>query len=238
MSNNPLGDTGVAMLAPIQNNCTLKRLSLQSIGLTDDGAQLLLYFLRNHPNLTVLDLGQSYATQDLGQAYNYLTDASAACVATFLSFCPSLEYLSIGSCAMTNKGMNLILDEASNHPSLLQLNIWPIHPQATDPISVRHAQEYARLSKLLRLRVWKNVAYKHKDMTYEKWEKSEKRWVISDELDVRKIDSVYRNRDMALARRGVKKLEKWWGEEDTTLEEIMRMAVGPVCTRRMGSLRV
>jgi hypothetical protein len=149
----------------------------------------------------------------------------------FLSTCLTLEYLNFGSCAMTNKGMNLILQEASRHPSLLQLNISSINRQGSDPESIRHAQEHARLSKLLRLRVVNNVRDKHRDMTYAQWEKKEKRWVISDELDVRKIDSVYRNRDMALARKGVKRLEKWWGEDDTTLEEIMKTAVGPVCTQ-------
>jgi Ran GTPase-activating protein (RanGAP) involved in mRNA processing and transport len=232
MSNNPIGPKGFCRLASgLSTSHSLKRLSLLSTGLTDDGAALLFASLLHHPALTVLDVSQSFATQDLGQAYNYLTDTSAPGIAMFLSTCPTLEYLNIGSCAMTDKGINLILEEASHHLSLLQLNISSINQQGSDHDSIRHAQEHARLSKLVRLRVVNNVRDKHRDMTYAQWEKKEKRWVVSDELDVRKVDSVYRNRDMALARRGVKRLEKWWDEDDTTLEDIMKTAVGPVCTR-------
>lgn len=239
MSNNPLGDEGAANLAlMLKNNCTLKRLSLRSVGLSDDGAKILTSSLQNHSKLTLLDLGQSFAAQDLGQAYNYLTDDSAASIATFLTSCQTLECLNVGSCAMTHKGMSIILQEASNHPSLLQLNISSIHPQATDAISIRHGQEHARLSKLVQQRVRNNVTQKHSDMTYEEWQQNEKRWLVSDELDVRKIDSVYRTRDMALARKGKKQIDKWWGEDDTTLEEIMKDAVGPVCTRRKGKMGV
>jgi hypothetical protein len=72
-------------------------------------------------------------------------------------------------------------------------------------------------------------------MTYNMWHADEKRWCVSDKTDVRKIDSVYRTRDMGLARRGLKKLDKWWDEENEgLLQEVMGIegAVGPVCTAR------
>jgi hypothetical protein len=50
---------------------------------------------------------------------------------------------------------------------------------------------------------------------------NQKRWLLSDETDVRKIDSVYRNRDAGEARRGLKILDKWWDENDQTLQEVM-----------------
>ena len=56
---------------------------------------------------------------------------------------------------------------------------------------------------------------------YEEFERGEKRWLMSDEVDVRKIDSVYRNREAGEARRGGKRLVKWWGEGDRTLEGVM-----------------
>lgn len=59
------------------------------------------------------------------------------------------------------------------------------------------------------------------EIGYEEFERDEKRWLMSDEVDVRKIDSVYRNREAGEARRGGKKLEKWWGEGGRTLEEVM-----------------
>jgi hypothetical protein len=58
-----------------------------------------------------------------------------------------------------------------------------------------------------------------------------KRSLVNDKESIRKIDSVYRNRDAGLARRGLKKLDKWWNEDDETLEKVMG-AVGPVCTRK------
>lgn len=76
------------------------------------------------------------------------------------------------------------------------------------------------------------------DMDIEKFQAREKRWLINDETDVRKIDSVYRNRQAGLARRGIEKLDKWWPEEDETLNEIMRGAVGPTCTLKRNAVKV
>ena len=59
-----------------------------------------------------------------------------------------------------------------------------------------------------------------KDMTYEAFEQGEQRWLISPK-DVRLIDSSYRNRDMGLARRGEKVLEKWWADEED-LKRVMK----------------
>lgn len=59
---------------------------------------------------------------------------------------------------------------------------------------------------------------------YDEFNKDHKRWLVSDKTDVRKIDSVYRNRDAGEARRGLKKLEKWWDEDDETLKEVMKDA--------------
>ena len=56
-------------------------------------------------------------------------------------------------------------------------------------------------------------------MTYEAFEQGEQRWLISPK-DVRLIDSSYRNRDMGLARRGEKVLDKWWADEEE-LERVM-----------------
>lgn len=240
MSNNPLGNDGYHGLADgLRANRSLKRLCLQSTGLSDEGAALLFSSLQNHPALIMLDVGQSIATQDLGQAYNYLTDACAPAIADLLARCTTLEYFNIGSCAMKHQGVNLILREASYHPSLLQLNVSSDGPHRfdchADIEAGCHLQEHRRLSDLLILRVCDNVDRKHKDMSYRKWVNTEKRWVVSDRIDVRKIDSVYRNRDMAMARKGMKKLKKWWDEDDSTLEEIMGAAAGSVCTSKRGS---
>ena len=66
--------------------------------------------------------------------------------------------------------------------------------------------------------------------TYTRFVEEERRWLVNDR-DVRKIDSVYRNRDAGLARRGVVALVKDWEEGDETLQRV-RDAVGPVCALR------
>jgi hypothetical protein len=58
----------------------------------------------------------------------------------------------------------------------------------------------------------------------------------NDKTDVRKIDSVYHNRDTGLARRGLMKLDKWWDEGDETLKEVMNSAVRPVCAKRQAKM--
>lgn len=51
-------------------------------------------------------------------------------------------------------------------------------------------------------------------MTREEWETDHKRWCVSDEVSVRKIDSVYRNRAAQKARRGEEVLRKRWADEE------------------------
>lgn len=66
MSSNPVGQS-VTLLGPgIKSNRTIQRLSLQSCGL-DDNVSHLLEAVTGHPSLKVLDIGQAYATEDLGE---------------------------------------------------------------------------------------------------------------------------------------------------------------------------
>jgi hypothetical protein len=57
-------------------------------------------------------------------------------------------------------------------------------------------------------------------MTLTNIENSHKRFLLSPP-DVRFIDSVYRNRDSARARRGEMVLVKHWDEDDETLRRVM-----------------
>jgi NLR family CARD domain-containing protein 3 len=115
-----------------------------------------------------------------------------------------MEYLNLGSSTLTNAGINTVLGEASESLSLLYLCLKSIHPQPKSGPSVSLGQEHARLQKLLQEHVFENVRNKYGGLNCEEWERSEKRLIISNQLDVRKLDSVYRNRDMGLARRRLK----------------------------------
>jgi Ran GTPase-activating protein (RanGAP) involved in mRNA processing and transport len=222
MSSNPLGSEGTTALASgLKGNCSLTRLALQSVGMSDVGAIHLFDALQSHPKIKVIDVGMSIATMDLGQAYNYLTDAVASHLGELIESAETLQYLRLDNCAMTIAGLNTVLKAVGKAPSILFFRANSIFPQARDYNSVKRGQEHARLHKLVGAHVMENIRARYdNDMTYENWIANEKRWVVSDEQDVRKIDSVYRNRDMGLARRGLKKLDKWWDEDDETLASV------------------
>jgi Ran GTPase-activating protein (RanGAP) involved in mRNA processing and transport len=66
-ANNPMGSAGAAALAEgLKQNKSISRLGLTSIGVSDDGVIALCQALKGHSKLTMFDIGQSYATEDLG----------------------------------------------------------------------------------------------------------------------------------------------------------------------------
>jgi hypothetical protein len=66
-ANNPLGNEGVIALAEgLKNNLSITRLTLNSVGMSDDGAIALCEALGEHPSIKTLNIGPHFATQDLG----------------------------------------------------------------------------------------------------------------------------------------------------------------------------
>ncbi|KAF2433130.1 RNI-like protein [Tothia fuscella] len=222
LSNNPLGSKGVAALgAGLKSNQSLSRLCLPSVGLTDAGAIHLFAALQDHSRIGVLDIGMAWAITDLGQAYNYLADGAALHLAKLIATSKTLVYVNLDNCAITNNGLSTVLHGVTESSSMLYFHANSIFPQKRDYASVKAGQEHARLDKLAKQRIAENRRLKYgKDMSADEWLATKRRWIVSDEQDVRKIDSVYRNRDMGLARRGLKKLDKWWDEGDGTLAEV------------------
>lgn len=67
LSKNPIGKSGLKALAYfLSKNRTIERLTLQSIGADDEGVIEICESLTGHTRLSMLDLGQSYANEDLG----------------------------------------------------------------------------------------------------------------------------------------------------------------------------
>ena len=129
---------------------------------------------------------------------------------------------------MSKTGLNTVLEAVISSPTLLYHNAKSIHPQQKDFAAVKAGQAHIRLQEQSRASIEQNIKNLHgEDMSYEIWQADEKRWLINDKTDVRKIDSVYRNRDAGLARRGLMKLDKWWDENDETLKNVMGSAVVP-----------
>ena len=112
----------------------------------------------------------------------------------------------------------------SHQPRDSSLESWRLTKGGNDPSSVKAGQEAARLNKLVRERLHANVKARHGDISYEQFRAEHKRFLISPQ-DVRLIDSVYRIRDAAAARRGLKKLDKWWKEDDETLLQVQTGAL-------------
>jgi hypothetical protein len=88
-----------------------------------------------------------------------------------------------------------------------------------DYASVKAGQESARLTKAVKEKLRANVQREF-GVGYEEFEAEEKRFLMSPR-DVRLIDSVYRNRDAGMAKRGETKLKKVWEEGDDTLDMVV-----------------
>jgi len=179
----------------------------------------------------MLDIGHSYATEDLGMRYNWITDRSVYSIAKLVQSLPTLRYLDLGYCALSNAGLNSILRSICTSDSMIYFSGKTVLPTTRDSLETAARQERMTLLKktheLFEARVRKQYG---DEVSYDQFLMDQKRWVVNDETDVRKIDSVYRNRDAGMARRGLKRLDKWWAEDDDTLSEVM--AQGPTCSMR------
>ena len=143
----------------------------------------------------------------------------------------SLKYLNIGYCALSNAGINVLLHSVLSNSAMLYYDAKTVHLQERDVVSIKAGQEQKRTLKLVQKQLAANVReHFGDDINYNTFNNEEKRWIVNDKEDVRKIDSVYRNRDANMARRGLKKLDKWWDEGDDTLNRVM--ASGPSCSYR------
>lgn len=220
MANNPIGSAAAALAPGLSSSQTLERLSLQSCGLSDAPVATLLSALQHNPNLKAIDFGHSFATEDLGMRYNWITSISP--FVELLQTAPSLQYLNISNAPMMQTSINLLLTAAKTSSNLLSLEraARPLLRGDRDFASVRAGQEGVRLTKLVREKLHANV-FREYGVGYEEFEAEHKRFLMSPR-DVRLIDSVYRNREAGQARRGLTTLKKVWAEGDETL----RMVVG------------
>jgi hypothetical protein len=245
MSLNPLGDDGCMALAQaLPKAPQLARLVLQSVGASTQGVAALCEGLRGHEGIRTFDVSQGFATEDLGQAYNYIDDDAVPSVQGLLDSAPHLEYLSLSYCPINPPKLRELSKAVLEAPSLLYYNAISILPDPARPSITFVPSRGTTLSdngqrphvqvvvdKAIRAHLEEHVRARYgEDMTYVKFMEEEKRWLVNDK-EVRRIDSVYRNRDAGLARRRLMTLVKDWEEGDTTLNEVMK-AQGPVCSLR------
>jgi hypothetical protein len=216
MSNNPIGTAAAALAPGLASNQTLERLSLQSCGLSDEPTAVLVSAFRDHQSIKALDLGQSFATEDLGMRYNWLTNSAP--FVDLVKISSSLQYLNISYAPMSQESINLLLQAVATSPSMLLLGRQARPLLRGDPTAVRAGQEGVRLTKVVRDQLQANVL-KQYGVDYEEFSAEHKRFLTSPP-DVRLIDSVYRNRAAGQARRGLAKLDKVWADGDETLRMV------------------
>lgn len=218
LSNNPLGDAGVSILGRnIMLDSPMERLMISSVGMTSLGASKLLNSLAGHKNLLALDIGQSFATDDLGTRYNWITDDAFPSIRGYIRSTTSIRYLDFGVTAISFACINDILPIIADHNGLCWVGL--------DTIEFGRKKRDILLAGKLRQSISaslaRNVLILYNGIEYKEFELGHKRSLTGPEEYVRKIDSVYRNRDAMLARRGLKPLDKWWDEKDPTIQTVM-----------------
>ena len=223
LSNNPIGDSGlIALSHGLRSNSTLRRIRISSSGLKNTGVSSLLFALtfatKNYElNLMTLDIGQSFATLDLGTRYNYLTDGVEDAIVGFLHTAKSLRMLVIGSTALSCDALNKIAKAVCASHLWCYTASSILEGKECSPATSGSSISSSRINK----RLLQNIHWAYgKDMTLSTFAQGEARFLRSPR-DVRFIDSVYRNRDMALARKGEMVLKKRWDEGDETLKRVI-----------------
>ncbi|XEV06317.1 hypothetical protein FSHL1_011604 [Fusarium sambucinum] len=244
MSSNPFGDDGADALAQALPKAPyLARLLLQSIGVSTKGTIALCKAAAGHPTLEVFDLGQAYATQDLGQAYNYIEDGAVPAIQSLVQTRSHLAYINFGHMPMTPPAVMVISEAVLKSPTLVCFSAHSVLPDPSlkpatfkPTVDTRFAnpaeqtKPQIELNKAVQDHLVANVKARYgEDTSYNQFMEEERRWLVSDKTDVRKIDSVYRNRDAGLARRRLLTLIKNWEEGDETLDRVMR-AHAPSCS--------
>ncbi|KAF4949623.1 hypothetical protein FSARC_13431 [Fusarium sarcochroum] len=246
MSSNPLGDDGAEALAQALPKAPyLARLLLQSVGVSTKGAVALCKAATGHPTLEVFDLGQAYATHDLGQAYNYIEDDAVPAIQELILAESPLAYVNFGHMPTTPPAVKVISETVLKSPTLLYCAAYSVLPDPTlKPATFKptvdtrfispteQTKPQIEMNKAVLEHLTANVKARYGEETsYNRFMEEERRWLVSDKTDVRKIDSVYRNRDAGLARRRLLTLIKNWEEGDETLDRVMT-AHAPSCSLR------
>ncbi|MCJ1432052.1 hypothetical protein MMC27_001408 [Xylographa pallens] len=211
ISNNPLGASGLRALCAgpaLAQNRSLVRLCLASCGLSTPSVPALLRALAGHPTLAYLDLGQSYATDDLNARYNYLaaTDDLTAALTDFITRTPRLQFLNLGTTALPHTALDALAPAVLRSASICAYVARSALPSLKSDTLRRRIRDTT-----LRAHLWRNVQARWPGAfeSYAAWEADGLRWVRSPR-DVRLIDSVSRNREAGQARRGRGVLRKWW----------------------------
>jgi len=179
---NRFGDDGVCKIAAsLQNYKHLKRITLGSNRITKVGAKALFDALNDHEDLIMIDIGAYKATSDMGELPNNLKDDGAHVVADFIRTNNHVKILNISQNAITESGMQVIVDAFEENTSLLYIYYDQYGSQLT-----RSTKD--RLHKCMSKNIKSNLG-----IEFEEFHKGKLRF-MKHTKDILKIDSIYRNR--------------------------------------------
>ncbi|XP_062896171.1 NACHT, LRR and PYD domains-containing protein 3-like isoform X2 [Mobula hypostoma] len=115
LGQNKLGDSGVKLVSAALWNpeCKIQKLGLESVSLTDSGAEDLVSALSTNPSLTVLDLSD-----------NKLGDSGVKLVSAALRNpeC-KIQKLELNAVGLTDSGVEDLVSALSTNPSLTELTL-------------------------------------------------------------------------------------------------------------------
>ncbi|KAF2209086.1 hypothetical protein CERZMDRAFT_100836 [Cercospora zeae-maydis SCOH1-5] len=233
LDQTSLGNEGAAVLFNLLNRrgkpIALRHIYLNASGIGAEAlveisptTARLLDAVKGHPTLQAVDIGQSYASEDLGVRFNWLEGEEFARSLGDLITCPKgtrLRYLNLSYAPVTCTDLLSICEAVAANAFLVWFKAEPLVRGGKSRAEVKAGLHLKESMRAVRERLSENVAEHYQGISYAQFANGPKRFPLSPS-DVRHIDSIYRNRDAGMARRGLKVLNKWWEEGDETLQLI------------------
>jgi Ran GTPase-activating protein (RanGAP) involved in mRNA processing and transport len=175
---NRLDDTGICILLDsLKNYHHLERLSIGSNGMSSVGAYKVYQTFKNHPTLKILGLGCYKSTADMGEISNKIGDEGAVYIAQLIQENKTLQYIDIIQNGITNAGICVLTQALHKNDTLLYLHC--------SQYGLKMEQKYiTEINKKLEENREKS-GLDTKQVMFERF--------IKHSLDIRNIDSIYRN---------------------------------------------
>ena len=199
LSTNPIGDAGIASLAPgLARNGSIKRITFASAGLTSKGVSELAAALSNgDKRLVSLDLAVSLTTLVHSQKFNYLDDTCIDALKPLI-MSPSLRWLDLGRTVFSAAGLQDVRS-CVGRSELVYFNAGRVKITGINmdgPTKFYDIESVPRTCSLeARNQLVKNQAkYFPQFDNYDDFVNSEECRYLRNTSDVRQIDSMYRNR--------------------------------------------
>jgi hypothetical protein len=126
--------------------------------------------------------------------YNFFTNAAADALHNLIALSPTLKYLDLGLCAMTDLALAHVIGAVAHSRTLRFYFASSIWPQGQDPSSVHAAELHAAAKDCAEARLRENVGSSTGQSGDNSTPNECERWVMHDEETVRNVSSFYRRR--------------------------------------------